>query len=277
MANSNNVENQVVADLAIAAGQIRHAAEGAIPFVVLPDGYSTHNLENTLDRPVRKRGHVTLHDAASFIDYFKLHQAASRIYGQVDPPVFIAVLNDHRKDEAGWGDHRATYNCPLSKEWKEWTGFAGRPADQVAFAEFIESHIPEIISSTPEEPSGAVMLEVATSFKAKKEVNFASGQRLDNGQVDFVFQEEIKGSAGPKGSIKVPERFYIGVPVFEGGAPYKVEAKLRYRLKDGHLSMWFELVRSHKVLEAAFMDIWKEIADSTQTTIWRGSPSSTAK
>jgi uncharacterized protein YfdQ (DUF2303 family) len=213
-----------------------------------------------------------MNDAASFIDYFKLHQMASRIYGQVEPPQFVAVMNDHRKDEPGWGDHRIIYNCPLSKEWKEWKGFAGRPSDQIAFAEFIETHVPEIISSAADEPSGAQMLEVATSFKAQKKVNFASGQRLDNGQVDFVFQEEIQGSAGAKGHIKVPERFYIGIPVFEGGAPYRIEAKLRYRLKDGSLSMWFDLVRDHKVLEAAFMDIWKEIADGTQTTIWRGTP-----
>jgi uncharacterized protein YfdQ (DUF2303 family) len=213
-----------------------------------------------------------MNDAASFIDYFKLHQMASRIYGTVEPPKFIAVLNDDRKDEPGWGDHRAVYNCPLSKEWKEWKQFAGSPRDQIAFSEFIETHVPDIISSKEDEPSGAMMLEVATSFKAQKKVNFASGQRLDNGQVDFVFQEEIQGSAGAKGHIKVPERFFIGVPVFEGGAPYRIEAKLRYRLKDGALSMWFDLVRDHKVQEAAFMDIWKEIADGTSTTIWRGTP-----
>jgi len=268
----DNTENQTVASLAIALQAARSVGPDDAPYVVLPDGYGVHDLEKTLVRPMRKRGAVTMNDAASFVDYFKLHQAASRIYGQVEPPKFVAVMNDNRKDEPGWGDHRALYNCPLSKEWTEWKKFAGAPRDQIAFSEFMESHTIDIVSSAEDEPSGAVMLEVATSFKAQKKVNFASGQRLDNGQVDFVFQEEIQGSAGAKGHIKVPERFYIGVPVFEGGAPYRIECKLRYRLKDGGLSMWFDLVRDHKVLEAAFMDIWKEIADSTQTTIWRGVP-----
>jgi hypothetical protein len=62
------------------------------------------------------------------------------------------------------------------------------------------------------------------------------------------------------------------VPVFEGGAPYKVEAELRYRLKDGNLTMWFDLARDHKVLEVAFMDVRKEIAEGTGATIWRGTP-----
>jgi len=72
--------------------------------------------------------------------------------------------------------------------------------------------------------------------------------------------------------MKIPERFFIGIPVFENCSPYKIECKLRYRLKDGGLTMWFDLVRDHKVLEAAFLDIWTEIAAGTQTTIWRGIP-----
>lgn len=269
MANS---ENQTLIDLTASTQKVVAVNDDAAPFIVLAGGYQAHDLEKTLERPIRKRGAVTMNDAASFIDYFKLHQAASRIYGQVEPPKFVAILNDHRKDEAGWGDHRAQYNCPISKEWKEWKSFSGAPRDQIAFSEFIETHTQDIISSTNDEPTGAMMLEVATSFKAQKKVNFASGQRLDNGQVDFVFQEEIQGSAGAKGHIKVPERFFIGIPVFEGGAPYRIEAKLRYRLKDGALSMWFDLVRDHKVQEAAFMDIWNEIAAATSCTIWRGMP-----
>lgn len=268
----DNAETNAVINLTSALQLPRRVDDDATPFVLVPSGYDVHDLEKTLDKPMRKRGTVTMNDAASFVDYFKVHQLASRIYGTVEPPKFIAVLNDNRKDEPGWGDHRAIYNCPLSKEWQEWKKFAGVPRDQIAFSEFIETHTPDIVSSEADEPTGAMMLEVATSFKAQKKVNFASGQRLDNGQVDFVFQEEIQGSAGAKGHIKVPERFYIGIPVFEGGAPYRIEAKLRYRLKDGSLSMWFDLVRDHKVQEAAFMDIWKEIVDGTGTTIWRGMP-----
>ena len=145
--------------------------------------------------------------------------------------------------------------------------------DQVAFAEFIEANFPDIHSADGAGPSGADLLEVATNFKATGKVNFASGTRLQNGTVNFTYQEEINGSAGPKGDIKVPETFFIAVAVFEGGSPYKVEAKLRYRLKDGKLALWFELIRDHKVLEAAFKDVWDQISAGTEATIWRGTPS----
>lgn len=268
----DKTENQAVIDLAAGIHEYQRVEGDGKPYQVLPPGYTVVDLENTMDRPVRKRGTAKFNDAASFVDYFKIHSDNGCIYGQVDPPLFVAVLNDNATDFAGWADHRATYQCPLSREWKIWKQAAGQPRDQLAFAEFIETNTPDIISTAPGEPSGAEMLEIATSFKAQKKVNFSSGQRLDNGQVDFTYQEDIQGSAGAKGHIKVPERFFIAVPVFEGGAPYKVEAKLRYRLKDGNLTMWFDLVRDHKVLEAAFMDVWKEIADGTGTTIWRGTP-----
>jgi uncharacterized protein YfdQ (DUF2303 family) len=140
-------DNQAVIDLA--AGLLaQHAVDSnAKPFKLLPPGYQIHDLESTLVRPMRKRGTAKFNDSASFIDYFKLHAADSRIYGQVDPPLFIAVLNDDSEDAAGWGDHRAQYQCPLSKEWKAWKGFAGTPRDQISFAEFIETNTPDIVST----------------------------------------------------------------------------------------------------------------------------------
>jgi len=268
----NETENAVVRDMAIASLNVKEVISGASPFVVLPPEHTVGDLEKTLLRPIRKRGTSKFNDAASFIAYFLLHSAGGRIYGQVDPPLFIGVLNDNTGADPGWGDHRAHYACPLSREWKVWKGFSGTPRDQMVFAEFIETNTPDIVSTQPSEPTGAQMLEVATSFKAQKKVNFASGQRLDNGQVEFTYVEDIQGSAGAKGRINIPESFYVAIPVFEGGAPYKIEAKLRYRLKEGVLTMWFDLVRDHKILEAAFMDVWKEISDGTEVTIWRGNP-----
>ena len=268
----DNQNTQIVRDLGAALVDVRRADVDSMPFVMAPQGYAVHDLEKTLQIPTRKRGKVTMNDASSFIDYFNIHADESKIYGQVTPPKFVGVLNDNTESDPGWGDHRVTYDCPLSNEWQAWKAFSGQPRDQIAFSEFIESNTLDITSQAEGEPSGADMLEVATNFKAQKKVNFASGQRMANGGVNFVYQEEVNGTAGEKGQIKVPEVFWIGIPVFEGGAPYRIECKLRYRLKDGNLSMWFEMVRYHKVLEAAFMDIWEEIATGTGVKIWRGTP-----
>jgi uncharacterized protein YfdQ (DUF2303 family) len=142
--------------------------------------------------------------------------------------------------------------APSRRNGSNGRALPGKQMNQIQFAEFIEANVPDITSTTASEPSGAEMLEVAINFKAQKKVNFASGQVLANGQVDFKYQEEIQGSAGANGNIKVPERFFIGIPVFEGGDPYKLEAKLRWALNDGKLTMWFELVRDQRFLKRPF-------------------------
>jgi hypothetical protein len=58
----------------------------------------------------------------------------------------------------------------------------------------------------------------------------------------------------------VPETFALGIAVFEGGDRYHVEARLRYRIADGgKMTMWYDLLRPHKVLEDALSFVWKAI------------------
>lgn len=56
------------------------------------------------------------------------------------------------------------------------------------------------------------------------------------------------------------------------GDPWRVEAKLRYRIGDGgKLSIWYELVRPHKVIEAAVKELRATIATDTGLNILVGS------
>lgn len=69
----------------------------------------------------------------------------------------------------------------------------------------------------------------------------------------------MEGTAA-KGRILVPEVFALGVPVFEGGDRYRVEARLRYRIAEGgKLTMWYDLLRPHKIIEDATAFVWKSI------------------
>lgn len=260
------VTDAMAAGAAIAEPKIAAPGpDGQAPFVVVPEGYKVEDLEHLLPKPARKRDRVTLEDASSFIRYFKLHQCGSTIYGQIDPPRFVAVLDDHRKDEPGWKEHTATYACPLSREWNTWKNTTGRVRTQPEFAQFIEDNLPDII-----EPAAADMLEIARTLEAKKKVNFASSIRLDNGQVQFKYEEDLQGSS-QKGQITVPETFSIAIPVFEGGPRYKITTRLRYRIGDGgQLHMWHDMLRPHKVLKDAVLEVWKEIETETGQTIFRG-------
>ncbi len=179
----------------------------------------------------------------------------------------MAVFNDNADSHiAGWQDHSAKYSCPLSPEWKTWTASSGKQMSQADFAAFIENNLPDI-AKLP----AADMLEISRSLEAKKKVNFASGIRLSNGQNELTYEEEITGTA-QKGQLNVPEEFTIGIAVLEGGVSYAVQARLRYRIADsGKLTMWFELIRPHKVVEDAAREVWAQIEAGTELAVFNGS------
>lgn len=241
---------------------------GQTPFIALPPEWEAHTLEYTLPTPLRKMARVTMDDTASFVLYFNTHCTEnSALYGILNPPKFMAVIDDNGHLGAGWRQHTATYACPLSTEWETWTAKNKKQMSQADFAQFIEDNLPDIVS-----PDSATMLEVSRSLEAKKKVSFASGIRLSNGEVQFRYEEEISGAVS-KGQLTVPETFTLGIPVFNGGPLYSVEARLRYRIADsGTLAMWYDLVRPHKVLEHSAKEVWGKIETDTATPILSGTP-----
>lgn len=261
-------ETQARDELA-ACHQQGYAFGAGIPAVILPEGYQLKTLEHTLAAPARKKGVTTLKDAESFIAVVndQKTEGSTRLFSTIDPPTFTAVFN-HIGTEPGWGDHRAQYNAPLSPEWKAWNGMDGIHKSQVELAQFIENNLVDVVS-----PDGATLLEICRTLEAKKKVNFASAIRLSDGSHQFTYEEDVQGTA-QKGQLKVPEEFIIGIPVFENGAKWQINVRLRYRIQDGgRLTMWIELIRPHKTIEAAVAELRKQIADETKLQILNGTPS----
>lgn len=262
MEDMNNTQSAIEAGLALA--QVRYV-EGR-PFVALPNTASIKDMEHMLPVPTRMRGTITLRDKDSFVAVVNKHKGSgTTLYGSYDKPGFIAVFNDDAGGVAGWKDHRAVYDCPVSAEWATWNKADGRVMNQAEFAQFIESNLPDIAV-----PPAADMLEISRSLEAKKKVNFASGIRLSNGQNELTYEEEISGTAA-KGKLQVPELFTIGIPVLEGGLRYAVEARLRYRIQDGgRLTIWYELIRPHKIIEDAVREVWTDIEQKTELKVLNG-------
>lgn len=274
MTATTRTENDTTASLTTLAQSPRTASMpetgDSIPFVIIEGNHKVQDLEKLLPTPTRKRGTTKVRDAASFVVLYLAHRTeSSRIYGSVEPPRFEAVLDDHQKEAPGWREHRLVYDCPLSVEWKTWLGMNKKPMSQEQFAQFIEDNLPDVI-----EPAAADMLEISRTLEAKKKVNFASGIRLSNGQNELTYEEQVSGTAA-KGKLQVPETFALAIPVMEGGARYRVTARLRYRIGDqGALAMWFDLERPHKIVEDAVQQVWTAIKTETGEPIVNGTPAS---
>lgn len=243
-------------------------------FVVAPVNYEVHDLP-TLLRPARPVSRVKLRDAASFVAYVSDHRVdRTRIYATLEPARFLAVFDDHytaaatdhdeaTDEQADWREFRAEFTLPPSREWTTWTGANRKPVSQVQFAEFLQDQLPDVVK-----PEGSDLMTMILNFEAASSGQFVSAQRLQDGSANIVWRDE-KNAAG---TVKLPEIIELAIPVFENEAPRPLSARLRYRIKDASLAVWYELIRPHKVLEAAFRETWGKIAEGTGVQILLGTP-----
>lgn len=224
------------------------------------------------EAPSRKTGHAQLTEAHSFGLHVNDHQqtGTTTLWGNRDRGTIIAVFNGHQASAdgaAGWGDHRATLTLQHTPEWVAWNRASGQMLDQEQFAEFLEDHVGDV-----REPDGAELLEVATSIQASIGATMKSAIRLDTGQVQVAYEETIQAQAGKAGALTIPTRVVLALTPFEGGQPYKVEARFRYRLANGALKLGVILDRPADVLKAAFADVVSTVENDTSCTVLSGVP-----
>ncbi|SRR5579883_308355 len=237
-------------------------------YAVVPEGYELRSLEEYLPRPLRVRQQVEFHDADSFTDYVTDFEkmGASRIFFNAEKETFAAILDYHEGAGAapGWCEHVATFTPRRSAEFQTWMGQNRKQFTQVDFARFLEENLPDVV-----EPDGAALLEIALTFEAKKDVEFSSGVRLQNGQIQFTYNEVVRGAA-QKGTLEVPEQFVLGIPIHAGGPAYRIAVRFRWRLQEGKAVFWYEIVRPHRFVEDALKELRAKVADDTQTAVLAG-------
>jgi uncharacterized protein YfdQ (DUF2303 family) len=258
--------------------QVIDAPIAEITRVALPPGWKLSEIDDEKHAmtPRRKRATVRLADALSFIDYVERHGSlaystvwceADYAAGKVD---FSAILNDHgEEEEPHWRDHTARYAPVFSQEWKTWTSKNKHTFSQAEFAMLIEDNLKDI-AGADNLPTGAQMLEMALSFEANQDMRFKSAIRLQNGGVQMSFVQDDDSQTLAK--MQLFDRFAIGIPVFWNGDAYRVDARLRYRVRDGKLTFWFELIRQDKVLESATTTLIEQIRTATGSPFFFGDP-----
>lgn len=250
----------------------------AAPFVVLRgnDGSeSVRIIDEQIETPHHIDSKITVLDVPSFKEYFvRYADEHSLIYGSLNPAQFVAILNEPAPDGMDWRDHRLTLRLEHAKEWDEWIGKDGHKFESMdSFAEWLEDQVPDIIA-----PSGAEFLEMALNMKVNEAVRFNESRRLSDGYVELGYSNWVEGQTSTVrgGTISIPERFTIKIPVFKGIKPtlHEMNARFRFRIPGGKLRIWYDLERPHKVIDEAFSQVWGEISEQTKRTILLGNPGS---
>ncbi|AYN57319.1 hypothetical protein PBI_BRIDGETTE_53 [Arthrobacter phage Bridgette] len=242
---------QTAAPTELKAGTVYLIADGK-------DGVKVIDTDSYAPNPRSKTGSKVVADFGSFQQYLDKHglEAETEVTASVSNGTFAAVLDAGDEHKAGWGGHTATLKLSKSPEWQRWADRSGKLSNQADFAEFIEDNAKDIV-----EPSSAGILEIAQSLQVKRGVEFESGTRLSDGNVQFGYRESTTATAGSVGQLVIPEKITLALRPFKGEDPYRVTALFRYRLQGSQLTLGFKLQEPEKVIEDAFDNVAEQVRE----------------
>ncbi|WP_377299773.1 DUF2303 family protein [Rhizobium sp. SGZ-381] len=249
--------------------------------------------------PTLKSGTATVQTLESFIDLTQRHQTPeSVIFADFDwqKPSFTTIVDYHARnvtpdgqpgaiEQFGCpnnGKHRVHYPFPLSKEWEAWTGANAQPMNQQEFAEFIEDHIPDL--TTPDEgearhwqqtlggrvaaPNDVVTL--SRGLQVFAETRVANAVTLQSGEGQLTFEEEHKDANGQR--INVPSLFIIRIPPFFMGEAVRIPVRLRYRVKAGAITWFYQLYKPEKWITEEVERAFSRVTGATELPGYVGTP-----
>lgn len=216
---------------------------GNVPAFVVPKDMHIVDLESlykrTLKAPERIETDAKLSDLESFYAYVKRYETeATTVFIDTKTGKLSAALEYHDRDQPSWNMHHAEYLPVTSDEWNAWNDHDGERFSQEEFAEFIELRALEI-----RDPDASDMFKIATTLRATSEFKFERAIQTSNGSIQSNYREVIDGEAGENGQLEIPHKIKICVPVFERDTHYEIDAFFRYRIRDGKLSLFYQLIR----------------------------------
>lgn len=213
------------------------------------------------DAPVRKTGVYCPATVGALIAYVGKHATdATTVWVHPTSGLVTAILDDNG-DTPGYRDHRAVLILAKTPEWIYWAAKDSAMSGQEEFAEHIEGGLEEI-----QVPDAATMLEIAQSFHATSSAAFRSSKRLTSGEQQFQYDEEITAAAGAKGDLTIPTTILLAVAPFIAEQPYKLTARLRFRLSAGRLTLGYVLDRPDSVIRDALEGVAERIAEKFPNT-----------
>lgn len=266
-------DSAVVADLAAQALGVV-AEEGNARVVIVPAGADAKviDLNQYAATPTRPTGTARPKSVEAFIDYVKRHSTPETTvwYEPMgsDAGRIVAVLNDlGEAQDAQWRDVRAELILPKTPQWEHWAARDGVYGSQQEFAEHIEDGVDEI-----REPDAATMLEIAQTFQATIGGEFRQATRLQDGTINVQWAEHVDARAGKNGEAVIPQTMVLGISPFYGEQPFAVEARIRYRVRNGALSIGYKLDRPDRVIQECVEAIGKRLRDELDAPVYAGAP-----
>lgn len=258
-----------VLDTALAAASLSQALMEVDehPYLVLPTGWSVHDLGLYKLVPNRQSGTINLMDLDSFVRFLETHHTReSAIYYHDE--LLTCVIDECRPGYPSHRAFRATLPARYTEQWKGWARVHNTAMAHLQLAKFFEERVEDFLS-----PTGAEMMELVMDLETKKSVSFRSAIRLDTGASSFEYEEEIRGQS-KVGKMEVPSRFRIEIPLLEDlETRYEIDVRLRFDLT-GKTLQFTCLMKNPDRIERAAIEAWRTgvVEPRTGLPCYWGSP-----
>jgi hypothetical protein len=256
--------------------------------------------------PLRRRGTVTLQTVASFIKFVnRMKEPNTVIFADRTKNIVTAVLNYHDQvtmlppvsdggfplpsdGMAQWGDFKAVFAFPKSRQWETWTGVHRKKLTQSELALFIEDNIRDIRheghSELPDNLLEIVnslnlkvgtpsrLLATARGFALHSEEIVRNVINTSTGETQLVYEQNHTPGGGVQ-TLDVPTAFTVGLPVFYGDPAYHLLCRLRHAKSGTSVNWSIDIQGLDAALEDAFNIAIDEIMGATETcTVFGESP-----
>lgn len=257
-------EAEAVAELAQQAKLI--TAQDGREFLIVPDGTKYHDISDEYglrkEPPRYIKQAVDIQTSMSLIEYVKTFKGGnSLLAADIEKNTIVAQLDYHAPGAAAHVAHKATLVLPYSEEWRLWTGISGKLMPQLEFARFIEENAADI-----RVPVAGELLESVRDLQANRKVNFTKAVRTSSENENFEWVDETTASS-KKGSVEIPTKFELGIPVYFGEPDTELHAFLRWKLgapDEGGLTLGIKLHRHEHVRQAVFQQIVVNVSGATE-------------
>lgn len=279
------------------APEIKDIARGSTSeaeILLVPEGMRAESLKKYLDeykeKPDRREGTISTTRVESFnevVNRFKNKEtvlfASAKVEDRSIAADITAIFDYHPAgDDVTKAEnlkHRAVYNFPISKAFKNWLEMNTKAMTQLDFAYFLEKRLADLSSPTdadkalieglkPKWADPINMLELARDLEIYSSESFVSKQKTSSGEYELKFTNNHADANGKP--LSIPDFFVVNIPVFEGGPRQRILSHLRYR-KDGTTLVWFyELYNIDEMLAEAFEKACAEVKEAVKLPLIYG-------
>jgi uncharacterized protein YfdQ (DUF2303 family) len=93
-------------------------------------------------------------------------------------------------------------------------------------------------------------------FKSSSTASFSSALRLNDGNVQLSYSVENK-----PGQVAFPEKMTIKIPIFTGQHRTDVDLRVRYRIHETKLMLWYEVISQELLMQQAIHEYVAQVQD----------------